>query len=224
MISFKPIEFDRNEKSKYNYYIFYSVKNKRNVQVYSQQAYYHCLDLEMNYNIESYCENPEQLNIERNEQVFSRNIDFIVRRNNNKRYILQRLLPYYHNNITHKFKNMCISEESWCKEYNYDYQVITLDVKHRNNYYLHNIKLLYGLIKHTNEPLYNRSLEDITFILHHSKNNTINTLMNKLNLSMNDVLKSFAIGVARGIILHPIDNSAITINTEVNLLLNEKSN
>lgn len=223
MNSFTPIKFERNEKSKYNYYIFYSIKNQRNVHVYSQQAYYHCLELELNADIKSYCENPEQINIDNDNLIYSKKIDFVVRSNNN-RYILQRLLPYYDINITNKLKNICISENIWCESNNYDYQVILLDFKYRNNYYFHNVKILYGLLKHTNEPLYNRTLQDITHMIHYTKNNTIKTLMDKLNLSQNDILKSVAIGVARGIILQPSDTSLITINTEVKLIHNEESN
>ena len=59
----KPIDMPRGSHYGSNYFIVYSQKIKRNVKLYSNLEYYNFLTLEVDPNIEYFCEQPYEISI-----------------------------------------------------------------------------------------------------------------------------------------------------------------
>ena len=59
----KPIEMPRGTHYGSNYFVVYSHKLKRNATLYSNLEYYNFLTLEVNPNVEYFCEQPQEIAI-----------------------------------------------------------------------------------------------------------------------------------------------------------------
>lgn len=108
MLKYVPTESSRKEQSKSTYFIFYSLKNGRNIQLYSQQCYYHALILEMDVAVISYCERPNLCDGLPQKNVF----DFIVEYRNSDKLVILRMysasgtLPARMKNCKCQYKNV----------------------------------------------------------------------------------------------------------------------
>lgn len=198
MMDFEPIELSRKEKSKCTYYELYSIKNQRNIQLYSQQCYFHALILEMNHDVLSYCERPCTMGISNTDTSRAKLIDFIVEYRNSDVLEVQRMNYYGTKMIPAVVNQAFTEEENWCNLHGYRYQIITFDESHNNSYYLQNIKYLYGLLKRINSPIYGKYVDLLVRSLYSKKSVTISAFMTENHLSAYETLLTISFGIYRG--------------------------
>lgn len=217
MFDFKPIEISRKEKSKCTYYELYSMKNKRNIQLYSQTAYYQALVLEMNFTVKSYCERPRIFGYFNEDISKAKTVDFIVEYYESNVYEIQRIIPYGDKDITPTMNQRLMYELDWCHLHGYRYQIITFETK-KNSYYLQNIKYLYGLIRRINSPIYGKYVELISHSLQKRDTITISYISKENNLSQYEAFRSVSFGLYCGIFKIPLEFGSISLDTEVKLV------
>jgi hypothetical protein len=221
MIDFEPIELSRKEKCKSTYFELYSMKNHRNIKLFSQQCYYQALILEMNHIVRSYCERPCRISNPNNDALNI--IDFIVEYTNTEFLEMQRMNYYGSNMIPPTIQQAFFGEEKWCHSHGYRYKIITLYESKNNNYYLHNIKYLYGLMRRINSPVYSKYVDLLIRSLYSRKAVSISSFMNENCLSAYEALLTVSFGIYRGIFSICLETVIITIDTEVQFALNESS-
>lgn len=217
---FEPIDISRKNHNKSNYYIFYSIKNQRNIYVFSQLAYYNCLRLEMNPSVEIYCEYPCELSLEINNKLKHTILDFWIKYTEGQNE-MQRLIDSKskakNNIITPKIQKEFLKEEAWCKEHNYRYSLITdIDI-YKSGFYVHNLSFLYGLIKRIDTPIYDQYLIRVINILNSNKHLTIRDFISKDIILPNDLYRTIALGIYRGSLKMSIVSGVISHDTEVQI-------
>lgn len=217
MFDFKPIEVSRKEKSKCTYYEFYSMKNKRNIQLYRQVSYFQSLILEMDSRVRSYCENPHIPGYFDDIKAKERTVDFIVEYYESGVFEIQRISLHSDKELMTSMNQKFIKELGWCHLNGYQYQVITLDAK-KDSYYLQNIKYLYGLVRRINSPIYSKNVDLISHSLQKNDTLTISSIIIKHNLSLYESLLSVSFGMYRGIFEIHLEFAAISLDTEVKLV------
>lgn len=221
MLDFKPIEFSRKEKCKCTYYELYSIKNQRNIQLYSQQCYYQALILEMDYRVSSYCERPCKIGPSNNDNVKSKIIDFIVEYTTSKLLEMQRVNYHGEHNFPLALYEALKVEESWCHSHGYRYQIITFDEAQYNSHYFHNIKYLYGLVRRINSPIYSKYTDLFVRSLQNRKAVSISDIIDENHLSKYEALQAISFGIYRGLFTLFLEYEAITTDMEVKLVSNE---
>nr|WP_294489192.1 hypothetical protein [uncultured Anaerosporobacter sp.] len=210
MTSFTTIDYPEHLRKKSNYYEFYSLKNKRNVQVYGMYAYYHCLKLELDSNILSYCEYPYEIVLtETGLKPYSVIFDFGVIDSFNN-----RLIHNYHNDNSIKCRETSYFEENWCNQNGIGYKDFSKEDLFNNSYYLNNLRYLYGLLKRTNGPLYIRYLNTLLNTALDERS-TLQQLHSVLDVSALDLYKVIAIGIRNGQLEIPLYDNIINYNMEV---------
>ena len=226
MEKFIPIELPRNIKSKSNYYEFYSVKNRRNVHIYSQYLYFQCLLFEMSSNIESYCEYPCEILIQLDGKTYNKIFDLALSYKSGQIEMLRIVSINNINNevlMPYRLQDFCRKEDLWCKEHDYKYVIIQEDKYYHNSYYFHNIRFLYGLIKRNSIPLNIKYLDYVIRSLSNHKRKTILMLSEEINISISDLLTTIALGYYNGLLNFSNILEVINYNTEVELRLYESS-
>lgn len=210
MIPFTPIDYPEQLRKKSNYFEFYSIKNKRNIQVYGTYAYYHSLKLELDYNTIAYCEYPYNISLaETDKKPYNLVFDFgVLDRFNN------RIIHNYHNDYSTKAKESSYYEESWCKTNSLGYKDFSKEELSNNGFYLTNLRYLYGILKRTNVPGYMKYLNDLLNIIIND-NCTLQQLLLTLNISSLDLYKVIALGIANGQLELPLKDNILNLNMKV---------
>lgn len=207
MLKYVPTESSRKEQSKNTYFIFYSLKNGRNIQLYSQQCYYQALILEMDADVISYCERPNLCDGLPQKNVF----DFIVEYQNSDKLVILRM-----HSVGTTFPAQMKNEESdFCDSRGYRYEFITLDHETRDSYYLQNIKYLYCLLKRVKSPRYSKYVDLLVHSISKEQRITIADFMNEYHMSAYEALVTTAFAIYRGVIHLRLNSEAITLNMEV---------
>lgn len=217
---FEPIDISRKNHNKSNYYIFYSIKNQRNIYVFSQSAYYNCLRLEMNPSVEIYCEYPCELSLEIDNKLKHTILDFWIRYaegQNEMQRLIDSKSKVKNNIITPKIQKEFLKEEAWCKEHNYRYSLIMNSDIYKDGFYVHNLSFLYGLLKRIDTPIYDQYLIRLTNILNSYKHLTIRDFISKDVILPIDLYRTIALGVYRGSLKMPIVSGVISHDTEVQI-------
>lgn len=213
MTLFTPINYPEHLRRKSNYYEFYSIKNKRNMQVYGTYAYYYSLILELDCNIISYCEYPfEVLLAVSGKKPYKTIFDFgVIDSLNNK------IIHNFYSN-TSKAKENSYHEERWCKENDFLYKAMNKDDICANSYYLYNLKFLYGMLKRASEPIYIRYLN---MLLNSplKEGNTIQQLVSQLDITMIDLYKVVALGLTTGQLTLSLKDNLVNYNMEVRKIM-----
>ena len=221
MINFEPFEISRKELSKCPCYELYSLKNQRNVKIYSQQCYYQALLLELNDKVQSYCERPCKIVVPSSNILKTRTIDFIVEYTNSNRLEMQRITYNGYNEIPYTLKKSFKEEEDWCELHGYKYNLITCDKYLTKSYYFQNIKYLYGLIRRINSPLYNKYINTLIATLQIRQIVTISEFMNENHLTAYEALLTVSLGISNGTLSLCLESEIVNTNMEVKLSRNE---
>lgn len=213
MTLFTPIDYPEHLRRKSNYYEFYSIKNKRNIQVYGTYAYYYSLILELDHNIISYCEYPFEVILEVSENKPYKSIfDFgVIDTLNNK------IIHNFHSNSSNTKENS-YHEECWCKQNDLLYKAIHKDEVFTNSYYLYNLKFLYGMLKRANEPIYIKYLNKLLNATL-NEGNTLQQLVLLMDITMVDLYKVVALGLTTGQLTLPLKDNLINYNMEVRRII-----
>lgn len=223
MIDFKPIELSRKEKSNCTYYELYSMKNQRNIQLYSQQCYYHALVLEMSPSVNSYCERPFTIVTQNNNTLKAKIVDFIVEYTNLGILEIQRMNYNSTNIVPSTVSQVYIYEEKWCTLHGYGYKIVPFDEYKKSIYFIQNIKYLYGLIRRVNSQIYSKYVDLFVCSLRSKEKISISSFMKENNLSAYEALLTVSFGIYRGILSICINAGNISTDTEVQLVSNESS-
>lgn len=220
MKKFEPIDISRMNHNKSNYYIFYSIKNQRNIYVFSQSNFYNCLRLEMNPSVEIYCEYPCEFSLEIDNKLKHTILDFWIKYNDGQNE-MQRLIDYKSkdkkNIIAPKIQKEFLKEEAWCKEHNYRYSLITDFDIYQGGFYVHNLSFLYGLIKRINTPIYDQYLIRVINILNSYKHLTIRDFISNDVILPIDLYKTIALGIYKGSLKMSLISGVISHDTEVQI-------
>lgn len=141
----EPLKMPRGKKYGSDYSIAYSSKLKRNVTMYSMLEYYYFLTLEMNPNVEYFCEQPCKIEFEVDGKVHHSVFDFWVYfKDNHSEYHEIK----YAKELTGdspsaiRSQNQIAHQKVWCNKNGCIYKVITnLDII-KSEYYIENLKSL----------------------------------------------------------------------------------
>lgn len=139
---YTPIQMPRAKKYGNNYWEMVSYKLKRTVQFFSDLEYEHCILVETNPEVETYCEQP--LNIRyfyENEWVESIFDMWIKYKNGEETFVEVKYSSEL--NITTAKNERSIRQTTiqrlWCEENNYHYKVVTEEEIRNNRTYLYNM-------------------------------------------------------------------------------------
>lgn len=213
MLELSPIVIPRNLKFKYNYYISYSIKIKRNVKVFKDLNYNNFILLEFNPDVINFCEYPTKINIEIDgkyeEVIFDMYVEY-------KSGIKEFQLIIGNDFIEDKnnYQRRTTKLEQWCYKSGYNFKIISDKDLYIGKYYTNNLRCLLGLIKRQDIPLLKRYLKMLCSELCDNKIK-IKEIMDINIIPFNYVYATIALGIYNGIIIASIKDKIISYDTEV---------
>lgn len=144
----KPIEMPRGTHYGSDYWIAYSYKLKRLVYFYSMLEYANFLCLEMNYNIEYFCEQPLQIEeldekLKKKKSIF----DFWVQYTDLSTEFQE--VKYTtelegNDDSSIRSQNQIILQRNWCKNNNFNYKIVTEKDLYTGQYRIQNLDMLHS--------------------------------------------------------------------------------
>lgn len=214
MRNYKPIELKRNMHNKSNYYVTYSLKNRRNVSIFNELEYKNFLMIETNPFIIRYCERPFKINIESSliKEIIP---DIWILYKNGKEEIQQ--IDYnkkFISNGNSKAKEISKTLEQWCDNNNFIYRLKTDKDIDKHSYYIKNLRFLYGNLKRQNEILIKKYFNTLKSSINSDKLKILDIVSNNI-IPLEMVYPSIAYGICNGKLNASIKNSIINFNTEI---------
>lgn len=141
----KPLEMPRGRKYGSDYWIAYSSKLKRTVALYSMLEYYYFLCLEMNPDVEYFCEQPCKIEYDIDGKKHSSVFDFWVYYADNHSEFHEVKYSKELSGDTNKAlrsQNQIAHQKQWCMNNGCIYQVVTEKDIIVSEYYIENLKSL----------------------------------------------------------------------------------
>lgn len=213
----KPIEMPRGSHYGSDYLIAFSKKINRRVQCYSMLEFANFLQLEMNPDVEYFCEQPVKIELV-DFPGQSSVIDFWVQyKDGNQEYQEVKYTKDLESNENERIKKQIALQKEWCKRNNQRYEIRTEKTLLVPNVF-NNLKQLH--FWNSNSEQFPTA--DLTF-LKYLKNNdklTIKELNNLLNYSLRTIYETIATQMYLGYITVDIQSRPLDFNTEVSLCKN----
>ena len=146
----KPLEMPRGTHYGNNYWIFYSVKLGRRVTAFSNLEYENLITLEMNPEVEYYCEQPTKI------ILFDKDGDktaipdvWVLYKDGREEFQEVKYAESLLEGNPNYMRNMeqIEREKSWCEMNGFDFSIKTYESVHIGEYYLRNLIFLRGHLK-----------------------------------------------------------------------------
>lgn len=168
----KPHEMPRATHYGNNYYIMFSRKLQRNVTAYSTLEYENLLTLEMDPAVEYYCEQPLKITVNTEDSEKSSIFDVWVLYNDGTEEFQEVKYLYELNgsNASSKRTQKQVAiQEKWCAACSFHYCVRNDKLIKKSKYYINNLKILAGKIRHSKLEVSEYLKKEVIQFLHNKR-------------------------------------------------------
>lgn len=221
----EPIRMPRGRQYGSDYWEVFSKKINRKVSLYSIYEYVTFLNLEMNPEVEFFCEQPLKVELTIDGKRVQTVFDFWVMYKNGYSELLE-VKPYneLHEDTDEakRSQEQIKKQELWCRENSFNYRIITDVDLYIGEYFIQNLMCLSSKAKRFNSSgmqLYEKDL--ITFLKKY-ETVTIKEIIKSGILPYRNELNFIAVKYYEGIISLRLDDRPIDNYTEVTLCQNVK--
>lgn len=215
-----PIEIPRATHYGNNYFVVYSNKLHRICRFFSNLEYYNFLSLEINPDVEIFCEQPLKIEIIQNNQLKHAIFDMWVKyRNGNEE--MQEVK--YQSELEKDDEKSLRSQEqirretAWCKDNGIDFVVRTDKNISKGKFFLNNINVMASRLRRyvsTEDRYYNPRILDV---LNNQNVITVEELIARELLPLNNELNHLCYMYEQGLIKMNIEDRPLDFRTEVTL-------
>lgn len=216
----KPLDMPRGTHYGNNYFAVYSNKIKRICHFFSNLEYYNFLSLEMNPEVESFCEQPLKIDvIQENElkhAIFDMWVLYLDGREEMQEVKYNAELEGNDESAI-RSQEQIRREEAWCKSNGIDFVVRTDKMIPKGRFYLKNLNIMSAHLRRyipTEGAYYNPRIIDA---LGRNKVLTYSELMDNDLLPINNELNHLCYMYEKGLIHMNIENRPLDYKTEVSL-------
>ncbi|MGB4660758.1 MAG: TnsA endonuclease N-terminal domain-containing protein [Mobilitalea sp.] len=218
MAKYQPIIMPRSKKYGNNYWKSFSIKENRIVTFYSDLEYKNWLTIEMNPDIEHFCEQPLEIELTVDGKTSKSVFDMWVSYKNGSEEFWE--VKYYKDIEGYDKKSELVrkqieKQKIWCIENHYIHKVRTENEIELGPEYINNLRYLSHLIKHLvpYKDVYPFRTELLTFLLH--KNRTVGDIINSKTLPEGNEVAILAYLIYDGTVKVNLTMKPFAHNTEV---------
>lgn len=214
----KPLDMPRGTHYGNNYWSFHSVKLGRRVTAFSNLEYENLITLEMNPEVEYYCEQPIKIHL------FDKGVDksaipdvWVFYKNGREEFQEVKYAESLLEGTSDYMRSMeqIERERSWCEINGFAYVVLTYEAIHKGEYYLRNLIFLRGHLKN-NLLIKNPSIRNVSRAIKYDS--TIGSLFNDETLKENDLISVLSSMFYRGLItFDDLDDKPLRLETRVRI-------
>ena len=151
----KPIDMPRGTHYGNNYWIFRSRKLGRRVSAFSNLEYENLITLEMNPEVEYYCEQPREIHLFE-DGIEKKSIPdaWVIYKNGKEDFQEVKYSSELDPDSEKSARNLeqIRRERKWCEENGFGFQLRTENEIHAGEYYLRNLIFLYGHVNKVSGP------------------------------------------------------------------------
>lgn len=216
----KPLDMPRGTHYGNNYFAVYSNKIKRICHFFSNLEYYNFLSLEMNPEVESFCEQPLKIDIVQDNELKHAIFDMWVLYRDGREEMQE--VKYAaelegDDESAIRSQEQIRREEAWCKSNGIDFIVRTDKTIPKGRFYLKNLNIMSAHLRRyipTESAYYNPRIIDA---LSKHKVLTYAELMDNDLLPINNELNHLCYMYEKGLIHMNIENRPLDYKTEVSL-------
>lgn len=215
-----PIEMPRATHYGNNYFVVYSNKLHRTCRFFSNLEYYNFLSLEINPDVETFCEQPLKIEIIQNNQLKHAIFDMWVKyRNGNEE--MQEVK--YQSELEKDDEKSLRSQEqirreaAWCKDNGIDFVVRTDKNISKGKFFLNNINVMASRLRRyisTEDKYYNPRILNA---INNQNVITVEELIARELLPLNNELNHLCYMYEQGLIKMNIEDRPLDFRTEVTL-------
>lgn len=216
----KPIDMPRATHYGNNYFAVYSNKIKRICHFFSNLEYYNFLSLEMNPEVECFCEQPLKIDIVLENKLKHAIFDMWVSYRDGREEMQEVKYEAELNGNEEsaiRSQEQIRREEAWCKSNGIDFVVRTDKTIPKGRFYLKNLNIMSAHLRRyipTESAYYNPRIIDA---LGKNKVLTYAELMDNDLLPINNELNHLCYMYEKGLIHMNIENRPLDYKTEVSL-------
>lgn len=214
-----PINIDRAKKYGSNYWEVFSPKADRIVRCYSDLEYEHYILVETNPNIIAFCEKPLKISYNLDGINIESLLDMWVKYKDETEYFIKIKYSSEIDTGNPKFERsirQTKSQQLWCNENGFNYEIKTEIHIRSNPLYLANMKAILSYVKRNLQPI-----ETDTFYIKKAiseKELTINQIKDLLpEISLERIKQSIAFMIYMGMAVANVGIIEFGIQTEVRL-------
>ena len=218
-----PIEMPRGTHYGNNYYVVYSSKIKRVCHFFSNLEYYNFLSLEINPEVNSFCEQPLKIEIIQDNAIKCAVFDMWVKYRNGREELQEVKYDAELNGNDAKSiraQEQIRREEQWCILNNIDFVIRTDKNIPQGRFFLSNANVICSRLRRyipTEDRYYNPRIINA---LQRDKVITIENLMDKDLLPVNNEINHLCYMYEKGLIHMNIESRPLDYKTEVSLWQN----
>ena len=218
-----PIEMPRGIYYGNNYYVVYSSKIKRVCHFYSNLEYYNFLSLEINPEVESFCEQPLKIEMVQENEIKYAIFDMWVKCKDGSEELQEVKYDAELNGNDAKSirsQEQIRREEQWCQLNSIDFVIRTDKNIPQGRFFLNNANVISSRLRRyipTEDKYYNPRIINA---LQHYKIITIENLIDKDLLPVNNEINHLCYMYEKGLVHMNIDSRPLDYKTEVSLWQN----
>lgn len=218
-----PIEMVRSTHYGNNYYVVYSSKVRRLCHFYSNLEYYNFLSLEINPNIDTFCEQPLKIQILQDNKLTYAIFDMWVKYHDGREELQEiKYESELHGNDPKSIrsKEQIRKEQQWCELNNIDFVVRTDKTIPLGRFFLNNASIMCARLRRytpTEDKYYNPM---IISMLQKNGTVTVGALIDNNVLPIGNELSHLCYMYEKGFIHMNIQNRPLDYKTEVSLCQN----
>lgn len=221
MMFSKPIAMPRGTHYGNNYWEVYSYKLKRIVCLFSNLEYENFLTLEMDPLVETYCEQPLEVELHLDDKSVKTIFDFWVKYKNGSEQLQEIKYSkelYGNDKAALRTQEQIRRQKLWCKENNIDYVIRTEKTIHSGEFTIRNFNIMAANVRRYTILQNNYNEKQLVEHLKNTKS-TIKELLESNILPVNQEIQFLCFMYYKGIITLNINNRPIDYSTEVSLWL-----
>lgn len=140
-----PIEMPRGTHYGSNYFIVYSHKLKRNVKLYSNLEYYNFLTLEVDPNVEFFCEQPHEISVCIDNKLGKAVFDMYVKYKDGREELQEvkyKCELIGEDESSRRSQEQIRRQQHWCEENNVNFVVRTEEDIIKGNFHMQNLNVI----------------------------------------------------------------------------------
>lgn len=146
----KPIEMPRGTHYGSNYFIVYSHKLKRNVTLYSNLEYYNFLTLEVDPNVEHFCEQPQEIVICLENKICKAVFDMhVIYKDGREEYqeVKYKSELTGEDDASKRSQEQIRRQQHWCDENNANFVVRTEEDIIKGSFHMQNLNVIAARVR-----------------------------------------------------------------------------
>ena len=216
----KPINMPRGTHYGNNYFAVYSYKLKRVCHFFSNLEYLNFLTLDINPEVESFCEQPLKIEIIQDNQIKHAIFDMWVKYKDGREEFQEVKYEselFGDDEKSLRSQEQILREETWCTNNNTNFVVRTEKNIPKGRFYLQNLNIMTSRLRRyisTEDAFYNPR---IVHALQENKAMTYGDLLKNKLLPINNELNHLCYLYEKGIIHIKINDRPFDLKTEVSL-------